>query len=58
MNSPRKIQPKNLARRCQQEISRRRRRHDPMLVFNLSVFNSTDRRAGVFDQFRIHENGT
>jgi hypothetical protein len=58
MNSRRKIQRPSLARGWQQTISRRRRMRDPMLVFNLLIFNSTDRRAGIFDQFKIHENGT
>jgi hypothetical protein len=58
MNSRRIIQRPSLARRWQETISRRRRMRDPMLVFSLLIFNSTERRAGIFDQFKIHENGT
>jgi hypothetical protein len=58
MNSRRKIQRASLVRRWQETISRRRGKHDPMLVFNMSILNSTERRAGIFEQFKIHENGT
>jgi hypothetical protein len=58
MNSRRKIQRPSLVRRWQETISRRRGMHDPMLVFNMSILNSTERRVGIFDQFKIHENGT
>ena len=33
-----------------------RRRHDPMLVFNMSVFNSATVRGSIFDSFLQREN--
>jgi hypothetical protein len=42
----------------EQQTLRRRQMHDPMLLFNILIFTSTDGRAGIFDQVKIHENGT
>ena len=35
---------------------RPRRRHDPMLVFNMSIFNSADVRQCIFNSFPQREN--
>jgi hypothetical protein len=32
--------------------------HDPMLVLNMSIFNSADGGNGTFNQPKVHENGT
>ena len=40
----------------QKRFHRPRRRHDPMLVFNLSVFNSAKVRECIFDSFPQREN--
>jgi len=40
------------------EIFRRRQRiHDPMLVFNMSIFNSGGGWERIFDPLKAHENG-
>jgi len=40
------------------EIFRRRQRiHDPMLVFNMSIFNSDGGWERIFDPLKAHENG-
>ena len=38
------------------EFHRRRRRHDPMLVFNISVFNSAKVRESIFESLQQREN--
>jgi hypothetical protein len=38
-------------------ISRRWRIHDPMLVFNMSIFNYTDGWSGTFNPLKTHECG-
>ena len=40
------------------EFQRRRRMRDPLLVFNMSIFNFDDGWNRLFSQFKIHENGT
>jgi hypothetical protein len=37
---------------------RRRRVHDPMLVFNMSIFNVGNGWDRVFNPLKAHENGT
>lgn len=37
-------------------LRRRRRQHDPMLVLNISIFNSTDGWNRVFNPVPRHEN--
>jgi len=32
--------------------------HDPMLVFNMSIFNFTDGWNRTFNPQKVHENGT
>jgi hypothetical protein len=36
---------------------RRRRRHDPMLVLNMSIFNFADGWSRTFNPVKAHENG-
>jgi hypothetical protein len=38
--------------------SRRGRRHDPMLVLNMSIFNFGDGWNRTFNPLKVHENGT
>jgi hypothetical protein len=38
-------------------LLRPRRTHDPMLVLNMSIFNSTDGWDRIFNPFKAHENG-
>jgi len=38
-------------------IFRRRRMNDPLLVFNMSVFNAEDGWSRIFRPMKIHENG-
>lgn len=40
------------------KIFRRRRMNDPLLVFNMAVFNVDDGWSRIFNPVRIHENGT
>jgi hypothetical protein len=45
--------------RSRNKRSRRRgRRHDPMLVLNMSIFNFDDRQTRTFGRRNIHENVT
>jgi hypothetical protein len=44
------------ASRSQKWFHRPRRRHDPMLVFNMSVFNSAKVRDSIFDSLPLREN--
>jgi hypothetical protein len=36
---------------------RNRRRHDPMLVLNMSIFNDDNGWRRLFDPIKVHENG-
>jgi hypothetical protein len=40
------------------KILRRRRMNDPLLVFNMAIFNVDDGWSRVFNPLKIHENGT
>jgi len=40
------------------EIFRRRQVHDPMLVFNMSIFNVDNGWDRTFNPLKAHENGT
>jgi len=40
------------------KIFRRRRMNDPLLVFNMAIFNVDDGWSRIFNPFKIHENGT
>jgi hypothetical protein len=44
------------ASRSQKRFHRPRRRHDPLLVFNMSLFNSAKVRECVFDSLPQREN--
>jgi hypothetical protein len=54
--SLRQISPTTWRRR--RGIFRRRRMSDPLLVFNMSIFNAEDGWNRVFNPMKIHENGT
>ena len=60
MNSTRKMNGgRFLGERQRMKLFRRnRRRHDPMLVLNMSIFNFADGWNRTFNQLKIHENGT
>jgi hypothetical protein len=58
MNAQQRVQPRKSTGRLRPLLSRRPRRHDPMLVFHLSIFNSADWRPSIFDRRKIHENVT
>jgi hypothetical protein len=36
----------------------RRRMNDPLLVFNMAIFNVDDGWSRIFNPLKIHENGT
>jgi hypothetical protein len=40
------------------KIFRRRRMKDPLLVFNMAIFNVDDGWSRIFNPMKIHENGT
>jgi len=40
------------------KIFRRRRMNDPLLVFNMAIFNVDDGWTRIFNPLKIHENGT
>ena len=44
------------ATRSQKRFHRPRRRHDPMLVFNMSVFNSAKSSGSIFNSLPQREN--
>jgi hypothetical protein len=44
------------ASRSQKWLHRLRRRHDPMLVFNMSIFNSAKVRESIFNSLPQREN--
>jgi hypothetical protein len=39
------------------KIFRRRRMNDPLLVFNMSIFNADDGWSRIFSPLKIRENG-
>ena len=53
-----KIRQRSLADKWRKMFRHHRRRHDPMLVFNMSIFNFADGWNRTFNQLKIHENGT
>jgi len=53
-----KIQRPDLFHGWREMFGRRRRRHDSMLVLNMSIFNFADGWNRTFNQLKIHENGT
>jgi hypothetical protein len=44
------------ASRSQKRLHRPRRRHDPLFVFNMSLFNSAKVRECIFDSLPQREN--
>jgi hypothetical protein len=48
---------RSLAGAWQRTFQRRRSGHDPMLVFNMSIFNLNDGWSRIFNPFKAHENG-
>jgi hypothetical protein len=40
------------------KILRRRRMNDPLLIFNMAIFNVDDGWSRIFNPLKIHENGT
>jgi hypothetical protein len=52
-----RIEKRNLGSKRRETISRRRRIHDPMLVFNMSIFNYTDGWSRTFNPLKSHERG-
>jgi len=40
------------------KIFRRRRMNDPLLVFNIAIFNVDDGWSRIFNPLKIHEKGT
>jgi len=53
-----KIRRQSLTRKWREMFQRRRRKHDPMLVLNMSIFNFADGWNRTFKRLKIHENGT
>ena len=49
---------RRLAHKWRGMFQRRGRMRDPLLVFNMSIFNFDDGWNRIFSQFKIHENGT
>jgi len=53
-----KTPQRSFAGTWQDMFRRHRRRHDPMLVFNMSIFNVADGWSRTFNSLKAHENGT
>jgi hypothetical protein len=53
-----KIRQQSFARAWQKVLQRRRQRHDPMLVLNMSIFNFADGWDRTFNPVKVHENGS
>jgi hypothetical protein len=51
-----KTSQRNLTRRWRKMLQRRRRRHDPLLVLNMSIFNLADGWNRTFNPVKAHEN--
>jgi hypothetical protein len=52
-----RIEQGNFSGKRRQPVSRRRRIHDPMLVFNMSIFNFAGGWSGTFNPLKTHERG-
>jgi hypothetical protein len=48
---------RRLAHKSREMFQRRRRMRDPLLVFNMSIFNFDDGWNRVFSPLKAHENG-
>jgi hypothetical protein len=51
------IEKGNLGAQWREMVSRRRRIHDRMLVFNMSIFHYTDGWNRTFNPLKTHERG-
>ena len=51
------VRNRGSSRNRRQLLSHRHRAHDPMLVFNMSVFNSGGGWDRNFNPFKVHQNG-
>jgi hypothetical protein len=51
------IEQRKVGAQRREMISRRWRIHDPMLVFNMSIFNYTDGWSRTFNPLKTHERG-
>jgi len=51
-----KTSQRSLTRRWRKIFQRRRRSHDPMLVFNMSIFNSGSSWQEIFRPLKAREN--
>ncbi|PYK68282.1 MAG: hypothetical protein DME45_08290 [Verrucomicrobia bacterium] len=40
------------------KVFRRRRMNDPLLIFNMAIFNVDDGWSRIFNPLKIHQNGT
>jgi len=58
MNSKSKSARGNAARGWREMFRRDRHRHDPLLVFNMSIFNLANGWDRAFNPLKAHENGT
>ena len=53
-----KTAQQRFARKWQEAFRRHRQMHDPMLVFNMSIFNVANGWNRIFNPLKAHENGT
>jgi hypothetical protein len=51
------IEQRKVGAQRREMISRRRRIHDPMLVFNMSIFNFANGWSRTFNPLKSHERG-
>jgi len=52
-----KTRQRSLAGTWREMFRRHRRRHDPMLVLNMSIFNFADGWSRTFNPLKTHERG-
>jgi hypothetical protein len=53
-----KVPQLGFAAKYREMFRRRRRMHDPMLVFNMSIFNSPTAGNAIFGRHNVHTIGT
>ena len=53
-----RIPQRSFAEKWREKFRRNRRLHDPMLVFNMSIFNFASGWERTFNPLKAHENGT
>jgi hypothetical protein len=56
MNLKTKIERENPARTWRKKLLRRRRDHDPLLVFNMLIFNGGSSWQEIFSPLKAREN--